>query len=372
MTEPLADDTLVVGPILAHVLGVARRGRHQLDRHSQRCWPGRVGAVGARRRARASGDAGAGAHARLAQSLTPGARPGALEALEAVASPQSRDHQAGRARRDRGVSGGDPVHSQPLQAGPPDLLEITSLDLSEGVAGETYAEYIPNHVCSSKTVLSQGVPQRGVPVAPAPAGGPCRGEASLKARRHLRREENHAQKHRHDGPAHRRHRPDGALVLRGALLGDLAPVRSLAAASRELRGAGRAGRTPASSASTTGASPRLLARDAGVGAEGRYCFTPAPVWNPIATCTVKAQPDDDFFGWDGFSTDGASIRWYILFRYPLGVRLNEGRGLVRQRARPGGVQAAGAHAFLQLQVRAGGRSRCPACGTRRHAAAKTA
>ena len=32
-------------------------------------------------------------------------------------------------------------------------LEIASLDLSEGVAGETYAEYIPNHVCSSKTVL---------------------------------------------------------------------------------------------------------------------------------------------------------------------------------------------------------------------------
>ena len=60
------------------------------------------------------------------------------------------------------------------------------------------------------------------------------------------------------------------------------------------------------------------------GAKGAFCFTPAPVWNPVATCTVKAQPDDDFFGWDGFSTQGASIRWYILFRYPLGVRLNEG------------------------------------------------
>ena len=32
-------------------------------------------------------------------------------------------------------------------------LDITSLDLSEGVAGETSVEYIPNHVCSSKTVL---------------------------------------------------------------------------------------------------------------------------------------------------------------------------------------------------------------------------
>ena len=32
-------------------------------------------------------------------------------------------------------------------------LDITSLDLSTGVAGETNVEYIPNHVCSSQTVL---------------------------------------------------------------------------------------------------------------------------------------------------------------------------------------------------------------------------
>jgi predicted acyl esterase len=32
-------------------------------------------------------------------------------------------------------------------------LDITSLDLTEGVAGETAVEYIPNHVCSSKTTL---------------------------------------------------------------------------------------------------------------------------------------------------------------------------------------------------------------------------
>ncbi len=32
-------------------------------------------------------------------------------------------------------------------------LDITSLDLAEGVAGETAVEYIANHVCSSKTVL---------------------------------------------------------------------------------------------------------------------------------------------------------------------------------------------------------------------------
>src|SRR5262249_41531726 len=32
-------------------------------------------------------------------------------------------------------------------------LEITSLDLPTGVAGATNAEYVPYHICSSRTVL---------------------------------------------------------------------------------------------------------------------------------------------------------------------------------------------------------------------------
>ena len=32
-------------------------------------------------------------------------------------------------------------------------LEITSLDLPTGVAGATNAEYVPYHICSSKTVV---------------------------------------------------------------------------------------------------------------------------------------------------------------------------------------------------------------------------
>jgi hypothetical protein len=57
------------------------------------------------------------------------------------------------------------------------------------------------------------------------------------------------------------------------------------------------------------------------GPKGAYCYTPAPVWNPVAACAVPAQPTEDFFGWDGFATDRACIRWYMLFRYPRGVRL---------------------------------------------------
>jgi len=60
------------------------------------------------------------------------------------------------------------------------------------------------------------------------------------------------------------------------------------------------------------------------GPRGAYCFTPAPVWNPVAACAVPAQPTEDFLGWDRFATDGACIRWYMLFRYPLGVRLQDG------------------------------------------------
>ena len=32
-------------------------------------------------------------------------------------------------------------------------LEITSLDLPTGVAGATNAEYVPYHICSSRTVV---------------------------------------------------------------------------------------------------------------------------------------------------------------------------------------------------------------------------
>jgi chalcone isomerase len=60
------------------------------------------------------------------------------------------------------------------------------------------------------------------------------------------------------------------------------------------------------------------------GPAGAYCFTPAPVWNPIVAVATQGQPDHDFLGWDGFATDRACVRWFMIFRYPLGVRLNEG------------------------------------------------
>ena len=179
MTEPLAEDTLVVGPHLAHLLGLARRGRHQLDRHPQGRRPRRVGADGPAGRARsAHRPARAGTHARLAQGLTPRARSGALQALEALALPQPRDDPAGAYPGRSNEYQVEILSTANLfKAGHRICLEITSLDLSEGVAGETYAEYIPNHVCSQQDRAAQGVPQRGVSVAPAAARNPPRLEA---------------------------------------------------------------------------------------------------------------------------------------------------------------------------------------------------
>ncbi len=50
-------------------------------------------------------------------------------------------------------------------------LDITSLDLPTGVAGATNAEYVPYHICSSKTVLHKIYHDRARPFARAATGG---------------------------------------------------------------------------------------------------------------------------------------------------------------------------------------------------------
>ena len=49
-------------------------------------------------------------------------------------------------------------------------LDITSMDLPTGVAGATNAEYVPYHICSSKTVVAQDLPRPKAPIASAAAG----------------------------------------------------------------------------------------------------------------------------------------------------------------------------------------------------------
>jgi predicted acyl esterase len=42
-------------------------------------------------------------------------------------------------------------------------LDVTSLDLPTGVAGATNAEYVPYHICSSRTVLHKVYHDRNRP-----------------------------------------------------------------------------------------------------------------------------------------------------------------------------------------------------------------
>ena len=155
MTEPLAEDTAGRRPHLADLLGLARRGRHQLDRHPQGRRPGRVGADGAAR-----------ASARCPQDLperelTRGWLKASRRALDPERTKPWKPWHYLSPETIQPVVPGEINEYQVeilstanlFKRGHRICLEITSLDLAEGVAGETYAEYIPNHVCSSKTVL---------------------------------------------------------------------------------------------------------------------------------------------------------------------------------------------------------------------------
>ncbi len=52
-------------------------------------------------------------------------------------------------------------------------LEIASIDLPTGVAGATNAEYVPYHICSSRTVLHKIYHDAEPAIASAAAGRPC-------------------------------------------------------------------------------------------------------------------------------------------------------------------------------------------------------
>ena len=60
-------------------------------------------------------------------------------------------------------------------------VEIASVDMPTGVAGATNAEYVPNHICSSKTTLHKIYHDAERPFAPAAAAHPAK--LSLRSRR---------------------------------------------------------------------------------------------------------------------------------------------------------------------------------------------
>jgi len=60
------------------------------------------------------------------------------------------------------------------------------------------------------------------------------------------------------------------------------------------------------------------------GPAGNLAFTVPPLWPRVATTFFPAQPTEDFLGGDVQPRERNVLRWYILFRYPQGVRFEEG------------------------------------------------
>ena len=142
------------GPDYSDVLGLARPGGHQLDRHPQGRRSRRLCAVRAAR-----GAPGPGRPAE--RELTRGWLKASYRELDSERTTPWKPWHRLSPESIRPVVPGEVNEYQMeilstanvFERGHRICLEITSLDLAEGVAGETYAEYIPNHVCSSKTVL---------------------------------------------------------------------------------------------------------------------------------------------------------------------------------------------------------------------------
>jgi predicted acyl esterase len=86
----------------------------------------------------------------LVEGLQPGAGHRAEHALEAVPPADSR-----RGRASRAVEYDIEILSTAnlFRAGHRICVEITSMDRPTGVAGATDVEYVPYHVCSSRTTL---------------------------------------------------------------------------------------------------------------------------------------------------------------------------------------------------------------------------
>ncbi len=174
MTDPLPRGRAGRRADRRDALRVDRPGRHQLDRDPQRRRSGCVGAERARRRARsAEKSARARNHPRLAQGFAPRA------SIPTRSKPWWPWHPLTREASKPVTPGAIEEYQIEVMAtanlfrqGHRICLDITSLDLPTGVAGATNAEYVPYHICSSKTVLHKIYHDRQASLACAAADNP--------------------------------------------------------------------------------------------------------------------------------------------------------------------------------------------------------
>ena len=155
MTEPLPQDMLVAGPMALTLFASIDQDDTNWIVILKDVGPDVSVMSGARRGAkRAEQSAGARDHPRLAEGVAP---------RDSTRSAQSRGGP-GTSSRARRSSRSSPARSKNTRSrcmstanlfrkGHRICLDITSMDLPTGVAGATNAEYMPYHICSSKTVV---------------------------------------------------------------------------------------------------------------------------------------------------------------------------------------------------------------------------
>ena len=134
-----------------------RPGRYQLDRHPEGRGAGRGRADGARRRARRHArPVRTRAHARLAQGIPSRGRSRAVPARPALASAHARGaHSRSSPARSTNTPSRSWRRRTSSSAATASASRSRASTCATGVGSATNVEYIPYHICSSKTVLHQ-------------------------------------------------------------------------------------------------------------------------------------------------------------------------------------------------------------------------
>jgi len=155
LSEPLAEDVTIAGPSVLNLFASIDQDDTNwiiILKDVGRTWACRPLAKAS---ATSRPPARTRAHPRLAQGVPSSGRSDKIPARPALASAHARGAPAGRSRRDQRIRHRDHGDRNQFKRGHRICVEITSLDVATGVGSATNVEYIPYHICSSKTVLHQ-------------------------------------------------------------------------------------------------------------------------------------------------------------------------------------------------------------------------
>jgi uncharacterized protein len=153
LSEPLAQDVTIAGPSVLHLYAAIDQDDTNWIVILKDVGPD----VGVQTAREGECDVTASLHER---ELTRGWLKASHRAIDPSRSlpgrpwhPLTRAGTSPSSRRDQRIRHRDHGDRQPFKKDHRICVEITSLDVATGVGGATNVEYIPYHICSSKTVL---------------------------------------------------------------------------------------------------------------------------------------------------------------------------------------------------------------------------